>query len=184
MAPSERLGWLALSPLWPEEDNQRNLVRNSLLSARSSTGWLIPSATNGRCIPMLEEGEGVRVDLEQLQRRRDKLVQAFQDVGANGLFPEVIIPESGFYMLVRVPSMFYPNDDVLFTRILGEEYRILVMSMSLISSGLDGWIRLSITGSDDMIDIAVDGIRRFSQDCQNDEILKTWKKKYKEQGTS
>jgi aspartate aminotransferase len=36
MAPSERLGWLALSPLWP--DNTKRMTRNALIAARLSTG--------------------------------------------------------------------------------------------------------------------------------------------------
>ncbi len=180
MAPSERVGWIALSPLWPEGDDQCTLVRKSLSLARSSSGWLIPSSTNARCIPMLEEGEGVRVDLTQLQRRRDKLVEVFEEVGVD-VFPEIIVPESGFYMLVRIPPNFHPNEDVLFTHILGNEYRILVMSMSLMSTGLNGWIRLSITGNDDMVETAVDGIRRFSQDYKNDGIIESWRRKYEGQ---
>ena len=166
MAPGERLGWLALSPLWPEE--LRPMTRNALQMAQISTGWLSPSVTNGRCIPQLEEGDGVCVDLMQLEARRDKLVEACQQA-----FPQVIKPDSGFYMLVRLPDEFYPNRDVAFVNMLGHRYRILVLNGS--SMGLPGWIRFSVTASDDMIDWTVSGIQRFAAEYKaKDPALDHW----------
>jgi len=52
MAPSERLGWLALSPLWPKE--MIRMTQKALDAAQRTTGWLSPSATHARCIPALE----------------------------------------------------------------------------------------------------------------------------------
>ena len=153
MAPGERLGWLALSPLWPEE--LRPMTRNALQMAQISTGWLSPSVTNGRCIPKLEEGDGVCVDLVKLQERRDKLVAVCEEA-----FPQVITPDSGFYMLVRLPDEFYPDRDVAFVNMLGYRYRILALNGS--SMGIPGWIRFSVTASDEMIDWTVKGIQTFA----------------------
>ena len=166
MAPGERLGWLALSPLWPEE--LRPMTRNALQMAQISTGWLSPSVTNGRCIPQLEAGKGVCVDLVKLQDRRNKLVDACQQA-----FPQVIKPDSGFYMLVRLPNEFYPDRDVAFVNMLGYRYRILVLNGS--SMGLPGWVRFSVTASDEMIDWTVKGIQKFAADYKSkDPTLNRW----------
>ena len=170
-APSERVGWLALSPLWPAET--KDLIRRNLLSVRAFSGWLVPSATNARCIPKLEEDDGVRIDLGMLQRTRDTLAAAFSSVGPT-VFPQVVVPESGFYMLVRVPPAFYPNRDVTFTRMFGEKYRVLVMCMSMFSS-LKGWVRLSLTGNDEMVGIVVAGIHNFGKAYkESDPSLDHW----------
>jgi aspartate aminotransferase len=167
MAPSERLGWLALSPLWP--DNTRHMTRNALIAARLSSGWLSPSVTNARCIPQLEEGDGVCVDMVKLQERRDKLVQACQQV-----FPQVITPSSGFYMLVRYPDNFYhPDRGLAFVNMMGYRYRILVLDGAFM--GTPGWFRVSFTASDDMIDLAVSGIQKFATEYKAQEHeLQRW----------
>jgi aspartate aminotransferase len=160
MAPSERLGWVTLGPLWPDlgEVNTKGKARNMLMRARMSLGLLVPSYTNARCIPRIED-EDVCVDVQVLQRRRDALVAALKD--EKSPFPAVIVPESGFYLLAKIPFNF--SSDVDLCKLLGTKYRILVMPMSM-ASELPGWLRLSVTASDDMIEHAVEGLKKFGDD--------------------
>jgi aspartate aminotransferase len=167
MAPSERLGWVTLGPLWPEDGiNSKALARLSLGRARMSMGLLVPSYTNARCIPQIEDGD-VCVDLEVLQRRRDVLVAAFKN--DESPFPAVIVPESGFYLLAKIP----PNckSDVELCKILGAKHRILAMPMSMVSK-LAAWLRFSLTANDDMVELAVDGLKQYSKDYLHRDIRK------------
>jgi aspartate aminotransferase len=165
MAPSERLGWVAVGPLWPSGDmvNSKASARAALGRARFSMGLLIPSYTNARCIPHLEEGDGVCVDMEVMQRRRDALMAILKT--EESPFPVVIEPESGFYLLAQIPPKC--TSDVEMCKLLGEKYRILVMPMSM-TSKLSGWLRLSVTANDAMVELAVTGLKQFFRDyCQD-----------------
>lgn len=165
MAPSERLGWVTLGPLWPDDGvNSKASARDSLGRARMAMGLLVPSYTNARCIPLLEDGD-VCVDLEVLERRRDALVSALKH--DQSPFPAVIVPESGFYLLAKIPRNF--ESDVELCKVLGTKYRILVMPMSMVSK-LNGWLRFSVTANDGMIELAVEGLKQFSKDYQLREI--------------
>lgn len=177
MAPSERLGWVVVGPLWPKDEVP--VLRDALGQARLFLGMLVPSSTNARCIPQLEgihnendndteEDNGVCVDLHVLQRRRDALVAALSH--EDSIFPTVILPESGFYILVQVPTNHnecnWVSDDVEVCRLLGgEPYRLLVMPMSM-TSQLSGWLRWSITASDAMIEAAIQGLHQFYRDIK------------------
>jgi aspartate aminotransferase len=160
MAPSERLGWVTLGPLWPDHDaaESKKLARISLGRARMWMGLLVPSYTNARCIPAIEDGD-VCVDLAVLQRRRDALVAAFKD--DQSPFPTVIVPEAGFYMLVKIPKSV--SSDVELCKILGTKYRILTMPMSM-TSKLAGWLRISVTANDSMVKLAVEGVKQYIVD--------------------
>jgi aspartate aminotransferase len=183
MAPSEPLGWLVLSPLWPRD--KLALTQRALMVAQSSTGWLAPSATHARCIPALEEeigqqqhkddhhNDGVHVDLHLLEQRRDQFVSTLTSHGIHLVFPQVINPLSGCYILLRVPDAFYPHRDVDFCNLLAEKYRVVSMPGSIL--GLPGWIRWSITASQDMINLTCQQIHAFVLDYEsNDPTLDPW----------
>jgi DNA-binding transcriptional MocR family regulator len=104
----------------------------------------------------------------KLQERRDKLVQACRQV-----FPQVITPSSGFYMLVCYPDNFYLKRGQAFVNMMIYRYRILVLDGAFM--GVSGWFRLSFTASDDMIDLAVSGIEKFATEYMAQEHeLQRW----------
>ena len=187
VALSECLGWLALSPLWPAE--KLAMTRRALDAAQISTGWLFPSSVHAQCIPALEEDESEASEEEQsnipkplvlgmslhdLEERRDELVAALSSHGVHLVFPNVIIPQAGFFVMVRVPEAFQPNHDVAFVRLLAERYKILAMPVCILG-GFPGWIRFSIAATSEMIRHTCAGIHEFALDYEsNDPQLRRW----------
>lgn len=187
VALSECLGWLALSPLWPTE--KLAMTQRALDAAQVSTGWLFPSSAHALCIPALEEDESetsgeeqtdipktlvLGMSLHDLEERRDELVAALSSHGVHLVFPHVIIPQAGFFVMVRVPEAFQPNHDVAFVRLLAERYRILAMPVCILG-GFPGWIRFSIAATAEMIRHTCAGIHEFVLDYEsNDPQLRRW----------
>ncbi|MBW3613447.1 MAG: aminotransferase class I/II-fold pyridoxal phosphate-dependent enzyme [Chloroflexi bacterium] len=91
----------------------------------------------------LEEIEHVTIDLEALGRRRDRLVPALRELGY-----EATMPEGTFYTMVRAPI----EDDAAFTDLLAR-HRVLVLPGSIVE--VPGWFRVSLTASDDMVEMAI-----------------------------
>ena len=87
------------------------------------------------------------VDLDVLQRRRDVLVPALDEQDY-----EPTHPEGTFYVIARSPV----PDDVAFVAELAAQ-RLFVLPGSTVS--LPGWFRISLTGSDPMIEAAIDLLR-------------------------
>jgi len=138
LAPSERVGYIALPPTMPG----REQVRLAILTCQLAMGWAFP---NGVLQHALADLERVSVDLDVIQRRRDWMVSALREMGY-----ELHVPEATFYLLVRSPL----PDDVRFTDLLAEE-RILVMPGTMLEA--PGTFRISLTASDDMIERALPG---------------------------
>jgi aspartate aminotransferase len=92
--------------------------------------------------------EKASVDVAALQRRRDRIVRALDEMGY-----ETVKPEGTFYVLVRSPL----EDDVAFTRLLARE-NVFVLPGRLFE--LPGWFRISLTANDDMVERALPGFER------------------------
>jgi aspartate aminotransferase len=90
----------------------------------------------------------VIVDVEALQRRRDRIVGALAEMGY-----EAVTPEATFYVLVRSPLA----DDIAFTERLAKEH-VFVMPGQLFQ--LPGWFRISLTANDEMVERALPGFAR------------------------
>ena len=69
LAPGQRLGYLALSPLLP--DAQREALREAFFPTQMALGWGFPDALMQYAVPDLEH---VSIDLAELARRRDRMV--------------------------------------------------------------------------------------------------------------
>jgi aspartate aminotransferase len=96
----------------------------------------------------LDRGERLdrlSIDIADLQRKRDRLVEALRAIGY-----QVHSPEGTFYLLPKSPW----SDDVAFADLLGE-HDILVLPGSV--AEIPGYFRLSLTATDDMIDRALPG---------------------------
>jgi aspartate aminotransferase len=137
LAPSLRLGYMALAPGFPDAIRMRRMFD----AIQPIGGWLLPTCLVQRALPKLEM---LCVDLQQLQRRRDRLVTALQEGGYS------VTPAKGtFYMLVGSPDA----DDEAFTRYL-EERNVLVLPGSILET--PGTFRVSLTASDAMVEQACD----------------------------
>jgi aspartate aminotransferase len=133
LTPGQRIGWLALSPLMPDRDS----LRNDIFMAQISSGWLFPSAIMQKSIENLE---GLSIDLEELEKKRDRLVAELSAIGY-----DLRSPEGTFYLWVRSPD----PDDVAFVKKLSEQ-GVLVLPGTTCAS--PGHFRISLTGTMEMIE--------------------------------
>ncbi len=136
LAPAQRLGYLAMPPTMPDRD----ALRQGAMSASFSTSNLAPDAVMQYALPDLLD---IVVDMNKLQLRRDRLLEALRSAGY-----QVHTPEGTFYLLVRSPI----EDEGAFVRRLAQD-KVLAMPGSMFE--MPGYFRLSITATDDMVERAI-----------------------------
>lgn len=112
LAPGQRLGYLALSPLMPAAD--RRAISDNFFGAQCSLGWAFASALMQHAVPDLEN---LSIDIAALTRRRDRMVGALSQWGY-----EVIRPEGTFYLFARAPG---GDSDSLFEALADRDVFVL-----------------------------------------------------------
>jgi aspartate aminotransferase len=137
LAPGQRLGYLAVSPLMPAPE--RKAFQDALFSAQMALGWCFPNAIMQYAVPDLEH---VSIDGSALARRRDALMRALQDAGY-----EALAPEGTFYLWCR-----WPGDPERFFDAFADR-NVYVMPGSLL--GWPSHFRISLSASDDMVERAI-----------------------------
>jgi aspartate aminotransferase len=135
LAPGQRLGYLALAPTMPNRGRMRDAVFHVQFTA-----YGLPDAVLQYALPEIEP---LCIDLAALQRRRDVLVAELRSQGY-----ELHVPEGTFYLLPRCPI----PDDVAFAERLAAD-DVLVLPGRLVE--MPGWLRLSLTASDEMVERAI-----------------------------
>jgi aspartate aminotransferase len=105
-----------------------------------ATGYSFPNALLQHAI---EDLERLSIDVGALERRRDHLVPALRSMGY-----EATMPEGTFYVMVKAPL----GDDAALADALARQ-RVLVLPGSVFEA--PGWIRLSLTASDAMVEQAL-----------------------------
>ncbi len=141
LAPGQRLGYVAMPPTMPNREE----LREALRVAQFALGWAFPSAVMQYAMGDLEQAS---IDVAAMQRRRDRVVSALDEMGY-----EAVKPEGTFYVMVRSPIA----DEVAFTRRLAEE-DVFVLPGRIFE--LPGWFRISLTANDDMVERALPGFER------------------------
>jgi aspartate aminotransferase len=141
LTPGERIGYIALPPTMPG----REQLREAILAAQVITGYGFPNAVLQYAVPELE---GLSIDVAQLQRRRDRIVDSLRGMGY-----QLTVPEGTFYVLVRSPLV----DDMAFVQRLADE-GILCLPGAIFEA--PGYFRISLTGNDGMIERALPGFAR------------------------
>lgn len=144
LTPGQRIGYIALPPSMPD----REQLRPALLLAQVITGYAFPNALLQHALPDLEQ---LSIDIAHLQRKRDRLVAGLRDIGY-----QVNLPEGTFYLLARSPIA----DDRAFTDLLAEQ-NVFVLPGTVVE--LPGYIRISLTANDDMIERAMPGFQAAYQ---------------------
>lgn len=134
LAPGQRLGYLAFSPLMPSADRQA--LRDAVFSAQMSLGWCFPNALMQYAVPDLED---LSMDQAALARRRDRLMPALSRAGF-----EVIPPEGTFYLMSRWPD----GDPEALWNFLADR-NVFVMPGTML--GAPDYLRICLTASDDMV---------------------------------
>ncbi len=143
LAPGQRIGYLALSPRIA--DAERVLLRQAVMMMQFVNSFSFPNAVLQRALPDIA---GLLIDIGALERRRDRLVPALAEMGY-----EPTSPEGTFYLLARSPI----EDDVAFVARLAAD-DVYVLPGSTID--LPGWFRISLTGSDAMVEASIERFRR------------------------
>jgi aspartate aminotransferase len=146
LAPAQRLGFLALPPSMPDRDT----LRQASMSAAFATGNLAPDAVMQYALPDLLD---ITVDMNRLQRRRDRLLEALRNAGY-----DVHTPEATFYLLVRSPI----DDGFAFARRLAGD-KVFVLPGSAFE--MPGYFRLSLTATDEMVDRSIEVFERAIRDA-------------------
>ena len=146
LAPGQRLGYLAISPLMPVAERQA--FSDSMLSAQMALGWCFPNAVMQYAVPDLEN---LSIDQAALARRRDRLRGI---LGENGV--ETLPPEGTFYLWCKWPE---GNPEQHWNELA--DLNVFVMPGSLL--GARGYFRLSLTASDEMVERARPAFRKLGR---------------------
>lgn len=142
LAPGLRLGYLALSPLIPR--TERDELRAAMLPLQMGMGWGFPDALMQYAVPTLE---AVSIDLVELERRRDRMVQALGEAGY-----ALTVPEGTFYLWGAAPG----GDAVTFVAALAER-GVFVLPGTVFDR--PGHFRISLTATTDMLERALPAMR-------------------------
>ncbi len=110
-----------------------------------ATGFAFPNADLQHAMAELEP---LAIDMAAMERRRDRVVGALREMGY-----ETTMPEGTFYIMARSPL----DDDLAFSALLNRE-RVLTLPGSIVE--LPGWLRISLTASDEMVDAGLPGFAR------------------------
>ncbi len=137
MAPGQRIGYIALPPTMPERESIRRIIRTL---QGSPFGWCFPSALMQYALVDLDQ---LTIDMSHLQRKRDWMVKALQEMGY-----KLQIPEGTFFLLVESPW----SDDCAFAELLAS-HDVFVFPGTL--QEIPGYFRISLTANQDMISRAL-----------------------------
>lgn len=143
LAPGQRLGYLAISPLMPDAD--RRAFSNAMLAAQMALGWCFPNAVMQYALPDLET---LSIDQTALARRRDRLMGGLAENGY-----DVLPPEGTFYLWSKWPT----GDPVQLWNRLADR-NVFVLPGSVMNA--PAYFRISLTASDAMVDRALPAFQR------------------------
>jgi aspartate aminotransferase len=138
LAPGQRLGYLAISPLMPAADRQA--LRDAMFSAQMALGWCFPNAVMQYAVRDLD---GLSIDQAALARRRDRLAATLANAGY-----DVLRPEGTFYLWSKWPK---GDPERIWNRLADRD--VFVLPGSLMNA--PDYFRISLTASDAMIDRAL-----------------------------
>jgi aspartate aminotransferase len=141
LAPGQRLGYLALSPLIPRAE--RAELRAALLPLQMGMGWGFPDALMQYAAPALET---VSIDVAELERRRDLMVGALGEAGY-----ALTVPEGAFYLWSAAPG----GDATAFAALA--ERGVFVLPGTVFDS--PGYFRISLTATTPMLEQALPALR-------------------------
>ncbi len=134
LAPGQRLGYLAISPLMPAADRQA--LRDAMFATQMALGWCFPNAVMQYAVPHLDR---LSIDIQTLTRRRDVLSEALTRSGH-----AVLPPEGTFYLWVN-----WSSDDPTRQWNALADHGVFVMPGSIMNAS--DHFRISLTASDEMV---------------------------------
>ena len=138
LAPGLRIGYLAICPDMPQDTRER--LRALLPAVQVSQGWAFPDAPLQYAVADLE---AVSIDIDALQRKRDRLHDSLTQWGYS-----MTRPAGTFYMWGRAPG----GNAAAFTTALARR-GVFVMPGTLFER--PGDFRISLTGTAEMIEASL-----------------------------
>lgn len=147
LAPGQRLGYLALSPLIPTPE--RAELRDAILPLQLALGWGFPDALMQYAAPALET---VSIDIAELTRRRDRMVGELSGAGY-----ALTVPEGTFYLWGAAPG----GDAVAFAAALAAR-GVFVLPGTVFDR--PGHFRISLTATSAMLEQALPALREVGAD--------------------
>lgn len=141
LTPGQRIGYIAV----PSHMPGREELRSALLASQVVTGFAFPNALLQHSLADLEN---LTIDVEHLQRKRDRLTEALVGMGYR-----VNVPEGTFYLMVDSPLA----DDLEFCERLAE-HRVYALPGSIYE--MPGTFRLSLTANEEMIEKSLAGFEQ------------------------
>lgn len=142
LAPGQRLGYLAISPLMASAE--RRAFSDAMFAAQMALGWCFPNAVMQYAIPDLDK---LSIDQAALARRRDQLLKVLDESGYDAL-----PPEGTFYLWAKWPA---GNPEQLWNALA--DRNVFVMPGSLMDA--PGYFRISLTASDEMVQRSLPAFR-------------------------
>jgi aspartate aminotransferase len=136
LTPGERIGFVALSPGFPEAAS----MLSALTTAQVLSGWAFPNSILQHAIDRLD---AQLIDLELLQRKRDRVIDGLTQAGY-----EATTPEGTFYIVVKSPE----PDDLAFSHRLAEQ-GVFILPGTIFD--MPGYFRISLTATMAMIERAL-----------------------------
>jgi aspartate aminotransferase len=138
LAPGQRLGYLAISPLMPA--TERQALRDAMFSAQMALGWCFPNAVMQHA---LRDLESLSIDQAALARRRDRLAATLTDAGY-----EVLRPQGTFYLWSKWPK---GDAERIWNRLADRD--VFVLPGSIMDA--PDYFRISLTATEQMIERAL-----------------------------
>lgn len=137
LAPGQRIGYLAMSPRIPDPEP----LRAAAMVTRFVNSFGFPNNVLQRALPDFAH---LCIELDAIQRRRDRLVLVLADHGY-----EPTTPEGTFYIMARSPD---PDDEAFVAQMAADDLFILPGT----TVKMPGWFRISLTASDAMVEAAAE----------------------------
>jgi len=142
--PGERIGYIAVSP----DYSQRQELVNGFIFCNRTLGYVNAPALMQRIVCHLQQ---ISVPVAEYQRKRDFLYSNLIKMGYS-----VTKPQGAFYMFPMSPL----EDDVAFVREL-QQMRVLTVPGR--GFGSPGYIRISYSVDDKIIEGSLDGFRKAAR---------------------
>ena len=139
--PGERIGFIAINPGYPEKEE----LAGGFSFCNRTLGFVNAPALMQHVVRNLQ---GVSIDPDYYQRKRDFMYTALMEMGY-----DTVKPEGAFYLYPKAPI----EDDVAFTRELLQSNVLVVPGRGF---GTPGYFRISYCVEDWVLEGAVEGLAK------------------------
>ncbi|CAM9733250.1 unnamed protein product [Chrysoparadoxa australica] len=156
LSPGQRIAYLALPPTMPGRD----AFQKVMLHSQISLGWCFPAALLQHTLGDLEELRS-QFQVEKYTKRRDIFDKCLTSLG----YQVKKNVKGCFYMMFRVPTA--SGNDWEFCDALAEEGVLCLPGTTL---EMPGWVRVSLTASDSMLERSLPVFERVMQQFKVKEL--------------